>query len=459
MNFKTELRWLYVILFFTITMLALAVFYANQNYVEVNNNFKKVSKANQTIAEIYALESNIYRTESLVRFFVISRDYELLKGQYDDNAGKATKIMELMASGPDVSSRLDTLAGLVSARFVLWNELINLPQSSPQIVAAIKNGSAMTERIMRETGALRATEQQIVSSYSEHTRLGVRTMIMLIGGSIVFSISLFLYAFFRLTSQVRREALIYEQLQRKNIELDRSNKELEYFAYAASHDLQVPLRMMHVYSGKLAESEAENLSEEGQQTITRLQGFAKRMQQLIDDLLSFSRMLDHSSVQKTAIDLNKVSATVRQSMAPAILTSNATITTDTLPVLTGYESQMVQLFQNLIGNSIKYARENVPPEVRISVSTVKGAEIKDKRPMDRYKNFYKFVFTDNGIGFDNIYSEKIFIIFQRLHGRSEYSGTGIGLSICKRVVQNHEGYIEASGVEGEGAVFTIYLPV
>ncbi|MBS1625271.1 MAG: PAS domain-containing sensor histidine kinase, partial [Bacteroidetes bacterium] len=231
---------------------------------------------------------------------------------------------------------------------------------------------------------------------------------------------------------------------------------LERFAYVASHDLHEPLRKLYAFSEILIERE-KNLSIEGLEIIRRMHTFVTRMQQLIDDMLQFS--LNLNKVEKVMLDLNAVVKNVINNLAVKMNETNASIEVAMLPAqVEGYESQINQLFQNIISNSIKYSRPGVPPHIRITATEVPGSDIEAVRPIDEKKRFHKITLSDNGIGFDDKYREKIFVIFQRLHGKSEYSGSGIGLATAKRVVDNHNGYITAHGEENKGAEFNIYLP-
>jgi signal transduction histidine kinase len=353
MDPSNEILWLKVILFFTIALLLIAVLYTNENFIDINRNLNEVNKATKTIREVKTLETGIYRTEALVRLYVITHDPLLIKGQYD-NGEQLTRVESLMAAEASMAPAMDSIKLLATHQFVIWNKLVNMPPDSANGSSAlVLESNAITQNILSLTSRLKDFESNILDSNSRDTRNGVRVMTLLVIVSILFSIALFLFAFFKLNAQIKREALVHEQLQRKNQELDRSNKELEQFAYVASHDLQEPLRKIHAYSGRLASHEKDNLSPEGKEIIDKLQGFAQRMQRLIDDLLTFSRILQHS-MQKKSTDLNKILAETRQTMSSAIQASGADILSDTLPVVMGYESQLLQLFQNLISNSIKY---------------------------------------------------------------------------------------------------------
>lgn len=459
MNVSTQLRWLNVILFFTITLLVMAVFYTERSFVGIKYNFDQLDKANKAIDQIDTLETTIYRTESSVRFFMITQKTAGIHHYYDQSAN-ILALKELAVGQPPMLLTIDTLGLKIAQRFVMWNMLINLPSdvSIADKTELIMSGDTLSTCIMSLTARLKNMERDIVRQNAGNTMAGVRTMTMLVGGSVFFSISLFLFAFIKLSRQIKREADVHMQLQRKNVELDRSNRELEQFAYIASHDLQEPLRKIHAYSGRLAEREHERLSPEGKEIIEKLQGFAKRMQRLIDDLLSFSRLLQQN-LPKRSIDLNKILNDTIATISSQIQVSEAVIEASQLPIIMGHESQLLQLFQNLISNSIKYRREGHAPHITITSSVIRGLEIKEAKPTEAIRKFHKIIFKDNGIGFDNENAERIFVIFQRLHGRSEYEGTGIGLAICKLVLQNHDGYISAAGQEGEGAEFTIYIPL
>jgi PAS domain S-box-containing protein len=244
-------------------------------------------------------------------------------------------------------------------------------------------------------------------------------------------------------------------LEQKNVALERSNKELTSFSYVASHDLQEPIRKIKTFINLVIEKE-NNISAEGKQIFDRIVTSASRMQKLIDDLLSFSRTQTYENTV-VKVDLNAVLAEVRNVYADAINEKRLSIEADKLPTVKGISFQLQQLFENIISNSIKYRKKGKGTEVKIACEKVNMNEFPFFNIKD-IESFYKISFKDNGIGFDQKYADKIFEIFQRLHGKNEYSGTGIGLSICKRIVENHNGFITAQSVLNSGATFEVYLP-
>jgi PAS domain S-box-containing protein len=245
-------------------------------------------------------------------------------------------------------------------------------------------------------------------------------------------------------------------LESKNKELERSNKELTSFSYIASHDLQEPLRKIKTYSNLILETESGNLSDKAKQHFNTIIRSSSRMQQLIQDLLSFSQTHTYS-IEMTDVDLN---TTIREIMAhydDQLRLEQLILNVGELPTIKGIAFQFTQLFQNIISNAIKYKKETVAPEISITSELIDAGALPFS-DNNAGRKYYKINICDNGIGFEPQYGDKIFEIFQRLHNRDEYSGTGVGLAICKKIVQNHDGYIYASGTPGVGAVFSIFLP-
>jgi signal transduction histidine kinase/CHASE3 domain sensor protein len=257
------------------------------------------------------------------------------------------------------------------------------------------------------------------------------------------------------TSDVTEEVYDKKIIEDRNRELETTNKELTAFNFIASHDLQEPLRKIETFISRLVDKDFNNISESGQQYIARIQSSASRMRVLIDDLLQFSRTNKAEKVFEVT-DLNELLDSAKLELGQIIEDKNATIENNELPSLNIIPFQIEQLFINLISNSLKYSRENVAPQIKINSSLIVAKE-EELLPKTKDK-YYKISIEDNGIGFEQEYANKIFILFNRLHNRNQYDGTGIGLAICKKIVENHKGYIFAEGHPNEGSKFTIYLP-
>lgn len=255
--------------------------------------------------------------------------------------------------------------------------------------------------------------------------------------------------------KLKRNAI---ELKQKNLELEIMNKELQSFAYISSHDLQEPLRKIQTFSNQIIEKEFDNLSENGKDRFQRMQNAAQRMQTLINDLLAYSRT-NTQDIVVTKTDLNKIIKDVIEDLQEEIQEKKATIEIEQVESdVYIVPFQMHQLLFNLVSNSLKFSRDNVPPILKIQCEINKGKNLKYAL-LDKETKYCHINFSDNGIGFDQKYSDKIFEVFQRLHGKEVYQGTGIGLAIVKKIIDNHKGYITASGESNKGATFDIYFPV
>ncbi len=234
-----------------------------------------------------------------------------------------------------------------------------------------------------------------------------------------------------------------EELRGRTRELERSNAELEQFAYVASHDLQEPLRMIASFAELLAHRYHSKLDSEADQFISFAVDGARRMQQLIEDLLRYSRV-GRPGNELTPCDCTATFRAAAANLESAIQESSAVLTHGSLPTVRGHSSELIELFQSLLANAIKF-RGPESPTVHVSA--------------ERRDDLWQFAVRDNGIGIDPVYHPRIFVIFQRLHSREEYRGTGIGLALCKKIVERHGGRIWVESEVGRGSTFFFNLPV
>ncbi len=256
---------------------------------------------------------------------------------------------------------------------------------------------------------------------------------------------------------------VENKLRAFTVKLERSNRELQDFAYVASHDLQEPLRKVQAFGDRLERKCAEQLSVEGRDYVDRMRNAAGRMQNLINDLLTFSRVSTKTQPFKTA-DLRKIANEVVSDLEVRIEQTNGIVEIGELPTIDADPLQIRQLLQNLIGNALKFHRQDAAPVVKVYAQTLlptgasfllEGEEIQTGIG----EKFCRLVVEDNGIGFDEKYLDRIFTVFQRLHGRTEYEGSGIGLAVCRKIVERHSGHITANAKPGAGATFYIDLPI
>lgn len=248
------------------------------------------------------------------------------------------------------------------------------------------------------------------------------------------------------TSQLKQSAEEEHKARREaeqaNAKLERKNRELEQFAYVTSHDLQEPLRTTSGFVEALQQQYKGQLDERADKYLGFVADASNRMKTVIRDLLEFSRLGAKGELQK--VDCNLVLQNIRADLAMVIGEAKADIQAETLPVINGYPTEIKLLFQNLITNAIKFRKKDVVPLIAISALNM--------------ESHWEFAFSDNGIGIDKKYSEKIFVIFQRLHNRTEYEGSGIGLAHCKKIVELLGGQIWLDSIPGEGTTFYFTIP-
>jgi PAS domain S-box-containing protein len=247
------------------------------------------------------------------------------------------------------------------------------------------------------------------------------------------------------------------ELEQKNAELEKMNKELQSFAYISSHDLQEPLRKIQTFSNMIIEKEFDNLSDTGKDKFKRMQNAAQRMQTLINDLLAYSRT-NTQEIKLEKTDLNRIITDVIEDLKEEIHHKNATIEAEKLKCdVEIIPFQFQQLLFNLLSNALKFSKTDIPPVIKIKCEIQKGSKLNNDK-LNPDLDYCHINFSDNGIGFEQQYSEKIFEVFQRLHGKEIYQGTGIGLAIVKKIVDNHKGFITAESGTNKGATFDIYIP-
>ncbi len=249
------------------------------------------------------------------------------------------------------------------------------------------------------------------------------------------------------------------ELLEKSQALESMNVDLQRFASVASHDLQEPLRKITTFITLVQKQYGPAIDAKGQELLNKTVSATTRMQNLIESILEFSS-LPTQEINFTRINVAETVQQVLTDIELSIKEKQAKITLNNLPVIEANGNQLQQLFQNLIGNAIKFSRFNTVPEVTVTVEKITGSNIKQEILTGEFKDeiFYRITVIDNGIGFEEEYMERIFLPFQRLHTRSEFEGTGIGLAICKKIVENHHGFIQVKSIVGLGSSFIITLP-
>ncbi len=264
--------------------------------------------------------------------------------------------------------------------------------------------------------------------------------------------------FSKVTRDLSERKAAEDKIQQYTRHLEFQNKELEEFAYATSHDLKEPLRKIHYYNSYVIDHCADKLDETSRNYLLRSMAAVSRMSQLIDDILAYTRQTEDAE-QKQDVDLNIIVSDILQHNKDELINNKVTVSIiRTLPTVKAVGYQVGQVFDNLISNSIKYRNPDRPCQIIFDSAEVGKKDIENVLGL-KSERYHAITIRDNGLGFEQQFNEKIFELFKRLHGRNNYSGSGIGLAICKKIMQNHDGLIKAEGEPDKGACFTLYFPI
>lgn len=377
-------------------------------------------------------------------------------------ANLATWTVDVIGRKVEYSPRLQQWLGVDAAEFDNGPSPFVHPRDQARVASAVANalnpaGSGIFDEVYsivhRVTG-----QERIIHSSGRATFDDKGRAVRLAGTAQDVTLQQELQKALEIEVQQRTEQLaaINEELEMSNEELRRSNEELSQYAYVASHDLQEPLRKIRMFSGMLGDT--AELSPVNASRLNKINSSAERMTLLIKDLLEFSRLLNSDNLRKP-VDLNQVVAEIMSDFELMIAEKQAVVEIGQLPVVEAVPLQMNQLFYNLVGNSLKFTQVGLAPAISILSQPIalEEAERFIRKPRPEWQ-YHRISVRDNGIGFEQKYAEQIFEVFKRLHTREVYSGSGIGLALCRRIVSNHNGYLYAESTPGEGTVFHIIIP-
>ena len=464
MNFRKSFLGIFSTMAITLLTLILFLWLAYQRSVETKMRTDAVEHTYQVRLKTKDLLEAMLNIETGARGYSMVHDSAYLQPFNEGNAkikSIHSSLRLLVKDNPLQLKRLDSLDKFINMKLTLIQSNLNIiARGKKADMTLVRAGKAAMDNIRGTTNRFLLMEERLQTEREQYQFEADRNLRI---SSLIFSglALLFLLLFFRMLYQeLRRRFNVQLMLEQNITELKRANIELEQFSNIASHDLQEPLRKIRTFSERLSRKHAENLDEDGKFNITRINDAAIRMQTLIQDLLTFSHTTNVNERHHEPVNLNKTLASIKEELTLIISEKKARISTSpaVLPTIIAIPFQIQQLFSNLILNAIKYSKEDVSPVIEIKHEVVMGTDIVGIEGIMPENNYYHFMVIDNRIGFESMYSEKIFVIFQRLHTRNEYKGTGIGLAICRRIVTNHKGFINAESEAGKGSIFHIYLP-
>jgi signal transduction histidine kinase len=467
---ETLSTWTPTLIFCCLVLTALLSYRATKGLIEDNTS---VIHTQEVIEQVLISTSSLNIAESGQRGYILTGDQLYLEKYHQSLQLVDKHLQELKALTVDNSARqvqVEQLAVLVKRRVAIMQSVLDSYRTDgleqgKQVLIHGGGLQTMTE-LMAVAQQIYTDEKKLLRDRSTNS-IQSRDYALnsfIIGG--IFSTTLVLFCYYILINDLRHRKQVAQELAKardkleqrvmeRTLELEQSNRELQEFAFVASHDLQEPLRKIQVFGDRLRDKTSVQLDGSALDYLARMQNAAKRMQSLINDLLMFSRV---SSDQRPleSVDLNLIAKEVLSDLEGSVEHYGGQVdVVHPLPVINADPLQMRQLLQNIVSNALKFHRLDVAPEV--SIIWQNRLNFEDFQTSEK---FYEIAISDNGIGIDQQYFEKIFVPFQRLHGKSEYEGTGIGLSVCRKIIERHHGYIRVmTNPSGQGTVLTIGFPV
>ncbi|MGX5818031.1 sensor histidine kinase [Chitinophaga lutea] len=431
------------------------------------HNAERLNHAVEVSKRLEIITKQLKEAEAAIRGYNLTKEQKFLHPSMEERSLRIEneyRRLRRITDAPDQLRNLDTLKALLDVKYAQ----LSAGEKDQRKGAGISTGEGEVsmDRIDRRVAKMVAIEQ---AQLDEKSRLfeffsNLWIPVVLIISLLAILIGIYSYITlnreFRLQLHIEHRMKNYQRELQENIALlNKSNQELEQFAYVASHDLQEPLRKISTFSDRLQVKFRDDLPPEAAELLDRMVAAVARMRVLINDLLLFSRagriVPDHIA----PIDMNALLEDVVGDLEESLQEKQGTVRFDQMPTIEGSDSAFHQLFQNLLSNSIKFASPDRPLEINIRRELLSGRETGVVKENKWDESFCRITVEDNGIGFDQAYADKIFLLFQRLHGISEYKGTGIGLAICKKIVDSHHGFMSAYGYPGRGATFVIVLPL
>lgn len=458
-------RFRFIVFAFAISFLMMVFlsFYSMRQFGSLGNYSDQVDHTNHVITELYRIQDIIKEIDIKERGFMLTRDSNYLRELFPNTLTLYPILNSLKENVKDNKEQKNTFTMLSSAialRIANFKDNINYLDTTrnPGLSPFYKVGKELKIECIARVNEMLNKENSLLSQrfktkkyYQQITSDTIRYLLLTF---FILTIVLFLL----MIRELRQRIAYQDELQVKLQDLTRSHSELEEIAFAASHDLQEPLRKMRIFSNRLMWLKKDSTDDETHATLERINTAASRMQELIDDMVNLTSLIKEEG-DKEPVDLNLVLNEVLKDLRPKIEEEKANILQEVLPEITGFHRQFRILFKSLLDNSLKFIRPGVKPVISIRADITSGEELLGINEDLISKKFHRITVSDNGIGFDNKFINKMFRMFQRLHNEeSGYEGKGIGLAICQRIMVNHKGYIIAYGHPEVGATFKLFFP-
>lgn len=450
-----------LVLLFISTMLYIQI----KDLTEANNAVNHTNEVKLYLEQVLSYSKD---AETAQRGYLLTKDSLFLQpylGAFERTNLAISRLSDLTRNNKRQQENVMKLDSLIKTRFASFDRAIDsfYTQGSDKArKQLLLKEKALLDSVRKQTNRMESIEirelHERIKERDKHAFLAPLVTVLL----IFIALAVLSLAYYRITLDLNRSKVFLDQLQKlneelleKNRQLQLSNEELDSFNYISSHDLQEPVRKIRTFISIIEDEDFNMLSEKSKYNFQRIQQASARIQELLHDLISYSH-INKPGKEFTDVDLNTIMEKAKAKFKDVIDETQALIIQNPLPVVRGIPYQLEQLFEQLISNSLKYKKENLPAEIKIQSRLLSKEELKNEGAFSS-DAYHQIIFRDNGIGFDQMYENKVFELFSRLHN-DDISGTGIGLTICKKVVQNHNGMIKVKSKIDEGTEFFIYLP-
>jgi signal transduction histidine kinase len=461
---KTFIKVAFICSTFFLIVMSFITYLRIENLIGASKQLNHTSQVELALNNIF---SNLKDVESGQRGYLLTNDSVFLDHykRAEDNLTLYFRELDSLANSfPLHRKNIKILRFLVYKRMEQIKSTMEDAGVFPKYSIELLEGKTAMNDVRNQIDKMKYEEDRLLKE-NKHELNEETLLTPLFAISLMFvSILILVVAYYRLIRELKISIALESDLAEKNIALKTHvamlttmNKELELFTYISSHDLQEPLRKIQTFIKFMIEKEDHNLSQDGKFYLQRIYIAANRVRDLIEDLLKYS-LLKKTDKKLEKIDINLILKEIINDYKEIIEEKMATIEVNCPCEIMAIRFQIHQLMDNLISNSLKYSKSNIPSKILIDCKILPGQKLNNKNLFPGI-NYCHISVTDNGIGFDSQYKDRIFEVFQRLHSYDEYEGSGMGLAICKRIVENHGGTITATGIVNQGARFDIYIPV
>ncbi|RAW01779.1 sensor histidine kinase [Pseudochryseolinea flava] len=421
----------------------------------------QVENTHKVIIELNTLMSYLKDAETGSRGFLLSGDSAYL-GPYnlamDSLRPSYKRIAALVPNDSPLQTRLQQLNILFNERLTMISHsmlLYNLDRDDFEAIL-LRGKKKMNEcrELILEMNAYANFNLQASERNQNFYQVVTPGLFLILMGVTAIA---FVISFYVILREYTGRLKYQKDLEQKIVALNQSYQELEQIAHISSHDLQEPLRKMAIFCERLMIKHSNTIDDDGKQLVSKIGNLSIRARDLVGTVSAYTSLIT-AKKEKSLVDINSIVDEVRTDFQTNLRAKQTTIQLESLPKIIGYDTQVKLLFSCLIENSIKYSQHGVPLQISISKSDIDREEFETIKSKTAHNGFVKILYRDNGIGFDNQFSEQIFSIFQRLHRDEEIEGKGVGLAIVKRVMSNHNGFVSAHGVPEHGSAFALYFP-